>query len=278
MARAGLRLVVATHNLMNGMGLRELLGTYRRLRLTSGLHLLCLQEGIGGAAGKVARCLGRRYAAVCHKGAPRLPIVYDRGLMRPVKLTCVKLPRLDYVPLWQRLYTGAELKYGVIARFLTARGWLTVVNFHLDAAGENVHRSSQLSCLSRAISSQCGPLRKPPLIACGDTNAFTWQRCHAEPDLRRMLEPLRKDHGAYDAHRHVPQDNHFFSRANEPKIGHRIAVQAGKFGIDFPRRYNIVCSSLPIETRGQITTPASDHDLVWASLRYGNSRFINYEL
>jgi hypothetical protein len=41
----------------------------------------------------------------------------------------------------------------------------------------------------------------------------------------------------------------------------------GKMGLDLPRRYDVVCTSVPVLRRGQVVTPDSDHDLVWAALR-----------
>ena len=81
-----------------------------------------------------------------------------------------------------------------------------------------------------------------------------------------MLESLHREHGARDVHVDQPRDNHFFARAHEPRIGQRIAVAVGRVGVDFPRRYDVICSSLPVVARGMVTTPASDHDLVWAQV------------
>ena len=260
---------VATHNIMNGVNLGPLLAAYRRLQRDRGLHVLCIQEHVAGAAAAIARSLGGRYAVARHDATPRLVILYDRTVLSLRRARCARLPLLDRVPLWQRLYAGGlpEQKTGLIVSFRAARGKLTVANFHLDAAGYNEHRGAQLSALSRAIaadSARSSFQYCPPLVACGDTNAFTWQKRHAEPELARMLEPLRRQHGARDAHADHPRDNHFFARAHEPKIGQRIAVAVGRVGVDFPRRYDVICSSLPIVACGMVTTPASDHDLVWA--------------
>ena len=61
-------------------------------------------------------------------------------------------------------------------------------------------------------------------------------------------------------------DTHWFARADEPKIGHQIAVALGKLGVDAPRRYDVVFSSDHALAAGVHRTPESDHDLVWASL------------
>ncbi|KAL1530771.1 hypothetical protein AB1Y20_001669 [Prymnesium parvum] len=269
-------LCVATHNIMNGLHLPPLLRAYARLRRSPGLHLLCVQESVPAAAASILLALGRRFRSLRLRAAPRLLLVYDRTVLTPLRARAVRLPALRRVPLWQRLYTGAEQKRALLAHFAVRRRRraLAVANFHLDAAGENEHRGAQLEALGRAVATEASlRSRRLPLLACGDTNAFTWLRRHAESDLRRMLEPLRRGHGARDAHAHRPVDTHFFARANEPKLGHRIAVAAGKVGIDFPRRYDVICTSLPAVSSGTLSTPASDHDLVWARLRYSSVDF-----
>ena len=45
----------------------------------------------------------------------------------------------------------------------------------------------------------------------------------------------------------------------------------GKLGLDIPLRYDVVCTNLTVTERGQVVTPASDHDLVWASIDLGPS-------
>ena len=53
-----------------------------------------------------------------------------------------------------------------------------------------------------------------------------------------------------------------FARANEPKLAHQVAVAAGKLGVDFPRRYDVVATSLRCARAGTVDTPDSDHNLV----------------
>ena len=50
----------------------------------------------------------------------------------------------------------------------------------------------------------------------------------------------------------------------EPKLTHRACVALGRVGLDLPRRYDVVCTNLSALARGQLRTPASDHDLLWA--------------
>ena len=138
----------------------------------------------------------------------------------------------------------------------------TLVSFHLDAAGDLAHRTRQMRALSHALTSEaratplqdhCGhsagaalwlsrdlltPRRarpqvplSAPLVACGDTNAFTLLRKAAEPALAALLQPLVHRHRARDAALAAgparPADTHHFARAREPKLGHRLAVAAG---------------------------------------------------
>lgn len=270
-------LSVATHNIMNGIKLTSLLKTYRRHQRHHGLHLFFVQEGVVGTASAIVRCLGSKYEVARHAATPRLLIIFDRTVLRLRLTFCIKMPRIEKVPLWQRLYTGLEQKYALAAQFTTARGSLTVANFHLDAAGDNTHRRSQMQCLSRFFSSRAARFsHRMPIIACGDTNAFTWQRSYAESELKRVIEPLCRQHSVHDAHASCPRDNHFFARADEPRIGQRIAVFVGKFGVDFPRRYNVICSSLKVARHGSTETPSSDHDLVWAHLGVPKHSHVSY--
>jgi len=59
---------------------------------------------------------------------------------------------------------------------------------------------------------------------------------------------------------------HWFARQNEGKFIHQTGVLLGKLGIDLPRRYDVICTNLPVSARGQVATPDSDHDLVWARI------------
>lgn len=85
-----------------------------------------------------------------------------------------------------------------------------------------------------------------------------------------MLTPLARRHGALDAHAatgpSAVQPTHFFARANEPKIGHRIVATLGRMGFDRPNRYDVVASAQPVAAAGMLDTPESDHNLVWAAL------------
>ena len=292
---------VATHNLMDARYLPRLLRAHRALHRAERIDALCLQEVVPGAADRVASVLGEGFAVAAHETAPRLALVYDRARLDLLRLSVLELPRLQAVPLWQRLYASGtpERKQALVGRFVLReddaaaaadaaearpsssrrsdplrrsrrrfrrrRRLLTLVNLHLDHAGDLEHRTSQV----RAIASALAPRwRHRRLVACGDTNAFTWDRAAAEPALRSVLLPLLRRHAATDLHASAPLDTHFFARAREPKLGHQLAVAFGRLGVDFPRRYDVCVASAALTPlrAGHVETPDSDHDLVWAAL------------
>lgn len=83
-----------------------------------------------------------------------------------------------------------------------------------------------------------------------------------------MLTPLAAECGLVDVGAECERDNHFFKRAREPKLGQRLAVFFGRLGVDFPRRYDVVCTDLPVAEHGQVEAADSDHDIVWARVRW----------
>ena len=275
--RRGL-LRVASHNIMDGLFLRGLLARYRRhQRGPHALHALCIQEAVPHAPSAIAAALGRRFAVVTHSAAPRLALIYDRSRLRLRGLSVVMLPMLSRMHILQALYTRIEQRHAIVGRFHwrgvrrpRSKCGLALANFHLDTAGDNLNRAAQLASLATAIDAS----RPASVVACGDTNCFSWDATVAEAGLARMLAPLARRHGARDAHAMVaarpcgPRPTHFFARANEPKLWHRLAVLFGtRLGLDFPRRYDVVAASPQVLAAGTVETPESDHDLVWAALR-----------
>lgn len=299
---------VASHNIMDGVHMNALLEQYARFsasqpiqsysRSQAGLSVLCMQEVVPGAAEAAASSLGGgrqgRFVVASCKSSPRMAIVYDRTMMQLCELQTVPLPLLSHVPLWQRFYTSGkpEQRLALIGKF---QMWphcrrqfaeLKIANFHLDAAGDNAHRTAQLRALVSALDSEELPLspvvpalpgrrtalhgrkRRSAVVLCGDTNAFDFDENISEQALHGMLAPVRTRLGAVDAHASIPQATHFFARADEPKLGQRIAVAFGRLGVDFPRRYDIVATSPRCVEAGQLTTPGSDHDLVWAAMAF----------
>lgn len=262
-------LVVASHNVMHGRGLRALLPHYAALRREVGLHVLCVQEDQHGDDGshseRIADAVGN---ADCVDGGSvddrGVAIVFDRRQVRCVDRALVPLPRLAGLSWLERRYIVAgapEQKYALVAALepLGPGAPLTAVSFHLDSAGGNLHRRAQVAAIAAEVSRPRWPVR---LVACGDTNAFVWRRRRQPAVLRRMLAPLTAL-GAVDPDE---RPTHFFARQREPSLAHRLSVALGRVGIDSPQRYDVVCTNLPVERRGHATTPASDHDLVWAAV------------
>merc|ERR1712014_517556 len=136
-------LLVASHNVMNARGLKALLPAYAQLHREHKIGALCVQEHVPKAGARIASALGPSFGVALHQAAPRLAIVYDRSRLSLRRLTAITMPRLQHVPLWQRLYTSSapEQKHALVANFSPP---LTMVNFHLDAAGDNEHRTAQL--------------------------------------------------------------------------------------------------------------------------------------
>src|ERR1700690_867698 len=272
------RLVVATHNLMHGLRIEALIPHYLALRESEGLDLLCLQEdrylaGTGASSEerpstRIFAALGRPYDVVRQDGCPGLCIIFDSRTLSCRARAALPLPRLGSLSWFEKLYIiggKTKQKHVLVAEMQASGGGapFTAVCFHLDTAGGNAHRGTQVRAIAESLEARGAERR---LIACGDTNAFAWRR---QPEaLRTLLTPLTKL-GATDREARDTQDTlptHFFARQNEPKLPHRTGVLLGKLGLDVPGRYDVVCSNLPVLRRGQVETLGSDHDLVWAAL------------
>jgi hypothetical protein len=260
--------LVATHNLMHGLRLGSLIPHYLALRDAQGLDLLCLQENrfltecADRPAAQIAAALGPDYRVVADDGCPGLGLVYDARTLACDGYAVVPLPMLAALTAFERLYiVGGKTrpKYALLAD-LRARDEgtpFTAACFHLDTAGGNAHRATQVEAIAAALRARG---RQDRFVACGDSNAFAWWR---QPQaLRRLLAPFV----ALGADDPETRPTHFFARQNEPKLPHRTGVLLGKLGIDMPRRYDVVCTNLEVAERGQVVTPDSDHDLVWARL------------
>lgn len=271
---------VATHNIMNGQRLPALLRQYKVMQCSHAtrLHALFMQEAVPGAARGAAAALStharKKFAIFEHPSIPRLSIIYDRNRLRPIGgARLLRLPRLEAIPFWQRMYaSGIEQRYALVGRFevlsgrtrkcsrsRTSQRTLTFANFHLDHIGPVEHLKAQVRALSRSLP------RRYQLIGCGDTNAFTFDASGAEAMLAALLQPLLERHGCRDPHASHPKPTHFFARQNEAKLTHQLAVAFGALGIDFPRRYDVCVSGLCALDGGYQTTEDSDHDIVWAT-------------
>ena len=262
-------MVVASHNLMNGYRLNT--GHYRELRDRVGLDLLCLQENRPGPKGwpciRIADELGPGYQYLGMDADSGLSVVYNHTTLRCIESEQLLLPRLERLNWLERRFIASgrpDPRWVQLIRFETVhpdgRGPIAVANFHLETAGTPDHRRGQarhIADLLRAREHTCR------IVACGDTNAFAMPWKLQIAALDRVLAPL-VELGLRDVD---TRPTHFFGRQDEPLLTHQILCWLGRRGIDLPHRYDVVCSDLPVETHGQVTTPESDHDLVWASLR-----------
>jgi endonuclease/exonuclease/phosphatase family metal-dependent hydrolase len=267
-----LSIVVATHNVMHGLRVEALLPHYLELRDREGLDLLCLQEDryLGSSdarpSARIAAALGPGYEVLRAEGCPGLAFVIDGRALACTRQGAIPLPRLAALSWFERRYIiGAKTKqkYALYAGLGARRapGALTAVNFHLDTAGGNRHRHTQVCALAEALSER-GLDRR--LVACGDTNAFAWRR---RPEtLSSLLAPLAALGARTGDADGAARPTHYFARQNEPMLPHRVGVLLGKLGLDIPLPYDVICTNLPVEARGQTVTPASDHDLVWARI------------
>ena len=260
--------IVATHNLMHGLRLAGLIPHYLALRDERGLDLLCLQEdrfltdeGELPSA-RIAAALGPDYRVVRDAGCPGLAFIHDSRTLDCVEQVVAPLPLLATLNWFERLYiVGGKTKpkYALLAAWRVRDGQapFAAACFHLDTAGGNAHRATQVEALAAALRDR---RLDGAFVACGDTNAFAWRR--QVEALEGLLAPLAAL-GAVDPE---TRPTHFFARQNEPKVPHRTGVLLGKAGIDLPRRYDVVCTNLRAVERGQVVTPDSDHDLCWARL------------
>ncbi len=261
-------IVVATHNLMHGRRLDALVTEHLALRDAQGLDLLCLQEdrfldgtGDDRPSARIAAALGPPYRVVRDEACPALALIVDGRRLACAAAGIVALPRLASLSWFERRYIvggKAKQKHALWAELRLGAGTpFTAVSFHLDTAGGQRQRAAQVAALAAALSAR-GLERR--LVACGDTNAFSWR------SGRRSLDALLAPLAAFGAEDPEPAPTHRFARQNEPMLPHQIGVALGKLGIDLPRRYDVVCTNLPALVRGQVDTPGSDHDLVWARL------------
>ncbi len=181
---------------------------------------------------------------------------------------------------------------------------VVVVNLHLDAMGDNVHRAKQVREIATQLA-QLGLCRAPPssqqtlasgigFVACGDSNIFDVGRVSQRQALAKAFEPLtvlgarlceeketrEADHSAASttgssqamdcpACLRRMGDMHFFARAYEPKFPQQVAVAAGRLGVEIPGLFDIVATDLPVLARHHWQIMSSDHDCVGATLVVG---------
>jgi hypothetical protein len=256
---------------MHAMGLPALIAHYRELRDRRGLDLLCLQENrflteqVDLPCDRIAAALGPDYRAVRDDGCPGLAFVHDSRTLACAPPTIASLPKLAKLTRFEKLYVRGgktKQKYALLAEMRPRGGWARfgAACFHLDTAGGNAHRTTQVEAIAAALQARG---LEGGFVACGDSNAFAWR---GQPEaLRRLFAPL----AAFGASDPETRPTHWFARQSEGKFIHQTGVLLGKLGIDIPLRYDVVMTNLPVAERGQVSTPESDHDLVWARLDFG---------
>jgi endonuclease/exonuclease/phosphatase family metal-dependent hydrolase len=263
--------LIASHNLMHGLRLEALIQHHVALRDAQGLDLLCLQEdrfvtkNEDVPSTRIAAALGAEYRVIRDDGCPGIAFVYDAHTLACDGRSIVPLPLLAALNAFERLYIvggKTKRKCALLVEWRVRDGGARFAAgcFHLDTAGGNAHRTTQIEAIAVALRER--NLHRA-FVACGDTNAFALRR---QPEaLKALLAPLAAL-GAVDPE---TRPTHYFARQNEPKLPHRTGVLLGKLGIDLPRRYDVICTNVPATERGQVVTPHSDHDLVWARVAVG---------
>ena len=257
-------ILVASHNIMHGLRLPQLVATYRSLATTLDLGVLCLQEnrlaGEATPAELIGRALGTDFDVLCRGENAQLAVIYDHRRVSVREELLIPLPKLKVLGKLAPLYMAEpepEQKYALVCTVTPRDGTpFTLVNFHLDAAGGNRHRQEQLAMVTTTLVSRDLHHR---LIAMGDANVFTFRHKKHRQAYEELLAPLT-ELGAVDPE---TRPTHFFSRSRDPKVAQRLARALGKLRLDLPRRYDVICSNLEPLARGQVATPDSDHDLLW---------------
>ena len=257
---------------MHALRLPALIRHHVALRDEQGLDLLCLQENrflteeADLPSDRIAAALGPDYRVVRDDGCPGLAFVHDARTLTCAAHAIAPLPLLAKLTPFERLYIRGgktKQKYALLAELCAPardgdggrQADFAAACFHLDTAGGNGHRGTQVEAIAAALRDR-GLHRA--FVACGDSNAFAWRRQPAA--LQRLFAPL----AAFGATDPETRPTHRFARQNEGKFIHQTGVLLGKMGIDIPLRYDVLCTNLTVAERGQVDTPDSDHDLVWA--------------
>ena len=284
-------LLVATHNIMDGLFLNDLLKYYKGLscRAENASLVLCVQENISwgenlrdDAAGRIADVLQQAsadsssYEIVRSSTAPRFATIFDSNRLKLLESATVELPVLSKLPFWNKLVgLSLEQKHALSCSFQDAEdekgGVYRVHNFHLDAAGNNAHRLRQFGYLVSHINAGkvfagSNGEGDDQDIFCGDSNLFSFLKSTQIANLKKLAE-LMGAGGALVGDPMIP--THFFSRANEPKFGHQVVYNVGKLGVDFPRCYDVLLTSMDVNDWGVLDTKESDHNLVFGEFETG---------
>ena len=245
---------------MHGVFLDALCDHYRGLQGPLGLDALLIQENEANHRGDfhadvVGRALGG-YRCTYFSEFSRLAVLLHES-HELIESFLLPLPRLAKLSWFEKTYIRGgktKQKYALVVRVSWRGQPMTLVNFHLDTAGDNAHGAIADALAERGLRER--------VVACGDTNAFTWSRQPGRAVLERVMGPLIASLGA-----HLLVDGsatHFFGRQREGLLTHRALVALGRIGIDHPLPYDVICSDLSAQRTGQLSIPESDHDLVYA--------------
>jgi hypothetical protein len=234
----------------------------------------------------IASALGSEFRVLSNETKDsRLATVYNSRLFQLVGEPLVfELPRLAHLPLWNKLFIKSgqiEQKNALVCDFQwcgsapppraattsSIPSTLRCINFHLDAAGDNRHRITQMASMRELTSSTT----VAATIVSGDTNIFSVRNGVQAKDLNTAIGSLGSLLSAKDQHgqsvTHRP--THWFSRANEPTAIHQFGVFLGKMGLDLPQCYDVILTDLTVVDRAQISTPdCSDHDIVHVTIEH----------
>ena len=266
---------IGSHNIMDGLKLRDLFKYYQG----DCFDVLCIQEDVHDPKDEDDRTYAERiadamtgretFSAHYDRSAPRLAMIYNKSKYKLQSSSVISLPRLASRSLPDRFMFGGgetEKKFALVSVLTseTSTRDLLIVNFHLDALGDNLHRYNQICDLLRHVKKQCNE-NEYDVVICGDTNMFDINRRKQVNALAMMLETFER-FGVYPAKDSDAEPTHFFARADEPKFAHQIAVAFGQLGLDFPECFDIIASSSQTLSCGQVCTIESDHDLVWATI------------
>ena len=291
---------------MDGLYINKLLRHYQELKdkAKDSPIFLCIQENViyngkyssdngyifGSTADVISNCLSTEIPSVykCVTSTDtRLSTIYNTAMFELLESETLYLPKLEKLSISNRV-AGFKIedKTSLVTRFKlknpdkilsdtkeniacsnssSGSGDLvfTIVNFHLDAAGDNKHRMMQFQKIADILHA------KESFVLCGDTNLFTFfPKSSKQYDLlNEMVEPIvAKSGGGIIGD--CSQPTHFFSRANEPKLGHQVVYKLGKLGLDIPGCYDVLISNMVEDTVGQIDTPFSDHNLIYAKFNF----------
>lgn len=269
--------VVASHNTMHGVFLGDLIERYRALVPQHRIDVLCLQENVAlseeqaalrANAGTHAELFSAElgeFQCVCLPEHPALATLIRKGFELE-EAFLVPLPRLERLNWLERLYIRGgkvTVKYALVSVIRSQDQRLTIANFHLETAGDNAHRRRQVAAVASALQKRG---LSQNVVACGDTNAFSWSRSGAVRAIAELMQPLHEVAGATP--KTTGEATHYFARQREDLLPHRIACLIGRLGVDHPLPYDVICSDLPALKSGKVETEESDHDLVYAELRW----------